>query len=85
MRHAPPKSAGCRTCHTRWSFHLKGSLSSHLGLCDPIHIGHYMRDGQRFEFLSDVLSATTLVGPGEPDNPCYMFLVAYRDANVSGC
>ncbi len=97
-RHAPPKSARRRTCHTRWSFHLKcgknhdgcrqihgapkGSLGSHLGLRDPIHVGHYLFDGQCFEFLGDVFSATAHTGPGELDDPRYVFPVAYRNVKA---
>jgi hypothetical protein len=85
MWHALPKSAGHCICHTQWSFHLKygkdhdgcrqihgapkGSLGSHLGLRNPIHVGHYVFDDQRFEFLGDILLATVHVGPGEPDDP----------------
>ncbi len=98
MRHAPPKSVGRCTYHTRWSFHLKcnenhdgcrqihsapkGSLGSHLGLRDLVHIGHYVLDSQRFKFLGDAFSATAHAGPSEPDNPCYTFLVAYRNAKA---
>ncbi len=98
MRHTPPKNAGRRTYHTRWSFHLKcgedhdgcrqihgapkGSLGSHLGLRDPVHIGHYVLDGQHFKFLDDVFSASALAGLGELDNPRYMFPTTYRDAKV---
>ncbi len=99
MRHALPKSVGRRICHTWWSFHLKcgkdhdgccqihsapkGSLGSHLGLRDPVHVGHYVLDGQRFEFLGDVLSTIAHTRLGELKDPCYAFLVAYRNANAS--
>ncbi len=59
------------------------SLGSHLGLCDPVHAGHYVFDGQRFEFLSDVLPVATLTGLSELDNPRYAFPVAYWDAKAS--
>ncbi len=93
MWHAPPKSARCCTCHTRWSFHLKcgedhdgcrqihgtrkGSLGSHLGLCDPVHVGHYMLDGQRFKFLGNAFLVAALTGPGELNDPHYAFLATY--------
>jgi hypothetical protein len=93
MQHIPPKSVGRRTCHTLWSFHLKcgkdhdgccqihgtpkGSFGSHLGLRDLVHVGHYVLDGQRFEFLGDDLSAITHTGPGELEHPRYAFLVTY--------
>ncbi len=99
MQHAPPKSARRCTCHTRWSFHLKcgedhdgcrqihgtpkGSLSSHLGLHDPAHVGHYVFNDQRFKFLGDALSEIALVGPGEPNDLHYVFPVAYQDAKMS--
>ncbi len=99
MRHAPPKSARRCTYHTRWSFHLKcgedhdgcrqihgapkGSLGSHLGLRNPVHVGHYMLDGQRFKFLGDAFSTTAHAGLSEPDDLCYAFHVAYRNAKVS--
>jgi hypothetical protein len=38
-------------------------------LRNPIHVGHYVLDDQRFEFLGDILLATIHVGPGEPDDP----------------
>jgi hypothetical protein len=75
MWHALPKSAGHRTCHTRWSFHLKcgedhdgcrqihGAPKGSLSLHNPLHVGHYVLNGQHFEFLNDVLSATTHTGP----------------------
>jgi hypothetical protein len=101
MWHAPPKSAGCRTCHIRWSFHLKcgedhdgcrqihsvltGLFGSHLGLCDPVHARHYMLNDQCFEFLSDAFLVAVLFGPGELNNPRYTFPAAYRDAKASGC
>jgi hypothetical protein len=94
MRHAPPKSAGRCTCHTWWSFHLKcgkdhdgcrqihdapkGSLGSHLGLCNPVHIRHCVLNGQRFKFLGDTLPTIALVGPSEPDDLRYAFPIAYR-------
>ncbi len=100
MWHIPPKSVRRRTCHTLWSFHLKcgedhdgcrqihgvpkGSLGSHLGLRDLVHVGHYMLDGQRYEFLGDALPAVALGGAGEPDDPCYTFPVAYWDAKAFG-
>ncbi len=99
MWHTPPKSVGHCTCHTRWSFHLKcgedhngyhqihdapkGSLGSHLGLRDLVHIGHCMLDDQRYIFLSDALPAIVLAGLGELDNPCYGFPVAYSDVEAS--
>jgi hypothetical protein len=58
-------------------FTPKGSFGSHLGLRDPVHNGHCVLDGQRFEFIGNVLPAVALVDPGEPDNPHYAFLVAY--------
>ncbi len=101
MRHALPKSVGCRTCHTQWSFHLKCgedhdgchqihgapkvSFDSHLGLCDLVHAGHYVLDGQCFEFLGDVLPTIVHAGPSEPEDPCYAFHVAYQNAKVSRC
>jgi hypothetical protein len=100
MRHVLPKSVGCRTCHTQWSFHLKCgedhdgyhqihgapkvSFDSHLSLRNLVHVGHYMLDGQCFEFLGDALPAIAHAGPGEPEDPCYAFPVAYQDAKVSG-
>jgi hypothetical protein len=100
MWHIPPKSAGRCTYHTRWSFHLKcgedhdgcrqihgtlkGSLGSHLSLCVPIHIEHYVLDSQRFEFLGDAFSVIVHAGPSEPNDLCYAFLVAYRNAKASG-
>jgi hypothetical protein len=100
MQHALPKSVGRRTCHTLWSFHLKcgkdhdgcrqihgvpkGSLGSHLGLRDLVHVGHYVLDGQRFEFLSDNLPAIAHAGPSEPGDPCYAFPVAYQNAKMFG-
>ncbi len=100
MRYAPPKSAGCCTCHTWWSFHLKcgedhdgyrqihsvpkGSLGSHLGLCDPIHAGHCVLDGQHFEFLGDVFPTVALVGLGELDDLRYVFPAAYQDVKAFG-
>ncbi len=81
MQHALPKSAGHRTRHTRWSFHLKGSLGSHLGLRNPIRTGHVL-DSQHFEFLGNALPTIALAGPGEPNNPRYAFPTAYRDAKV---
>jgi hypothetical protein len=98
MRHVLPKSAGRRTCHTQWSFHLKcgkdhngcrqihgtpkGSLGSHLGLCDRIHVGHYVLDDQHFKFLGVAFSAIARAGPSEPNDPCYAFPVAYRNAKT---
>jgi hypothetical protein len=68
MRHAPPNSAGHRICHTQRSFHLKcgedhdgchqihdtlkGSLGSHLGLCDPVHAGHFFLTVSISNFLA---------------------------------
>ncbi len=91
MRHVPPKSAGRRICHTQWSFHLKcgknhdgcrqihdmpkGSLGSHLGLRDTIHVGHYMLDDQHYEFLGDALLAIAHAGLGEPNDPHYAILL----------
>jgi hypothetical protein len=101
MQHIPPKSVGRCTCHTWWSFHLKcgkdhdgcrqihdtqkGSLGSHLGLRDPVHVRHCVLDGQHYEFLSVVLSAVALIGRSEPDNPRYTFHVAYWNVKTSGC
>ncbi len=100
MRHAPPKSAGRHTCHTRWSFHLKcgedhdgcrqihgarkGSFGSHLGLRDPIHIGHRMLDSQRFEFFGNALPIIAFTGPGEHDDLHYAFPIAYQNTKASG-
>jgi hypothetical protein len=97
-RHALPKNAGRYTCRTQWSFHLKcgkdhdgchqihstpkGSLGSHLSLRDPIHVGHYMLDGQCFEFLGDIFSTTAHASLGEPNDPHYVFLVAYRNVKA---
>jgi hypothetical protein len=97
MRHAPPKSVERHTCHKRWSFHLKcgkdhdgyhqihgvpkGSLGSHLGLRNPVHIGHYVLDSHHFEFLGDALPTTALIGLGEPDDR-YAFPATYRDAKA---
>jgi hypothetical protein len=99
MRHTLPKSVGCRTCHTLWSFHLKcgeehdgccqihgapkGSLGSHLGLHNLVHVGHYVLDGQRNEFLGDALLAVVLVGASESDDLRYVFPIAYWDARPS--
>jgi hypothetical protein len=55
----------------------KRSFGSHLSLRNPVHVGHYVLNGQCFEFLGDVFLATTHVGPGELDDPHYAFLVAY--------
>ncbi len=100
MQHAPPKSVGRRTCHTLWSFHLKcgedhdgcrqihgapkGSLDSHLDLRDLVHAGHYVLDGQCFDFLNDTFPAIAHAGLGEPEDPCYAFPVAYQNVKVSG-
>ncbi len=62
---------------------LKGSFGSHLGLRNLVHARHYVLDCQCFEFFGDVLPATTLAGPGEPNNPHYAFLAAYWDAKTS--
>ncbi len=62
----------------------KGSLGSHLGLCDIIHAGHCVLDGQHYEFLGDALSAVALIGPGEFDNSDFTFPIAYWDAKASG-
>jgi hypothetical protein len=43
-----------------------------------------MLHDQHFEFLGDTLLATTHVGPGEPDNLCYAFPVAYWNVKASG-
>ncbi len=61
----------------------KGSLGSHLGLRDLVHIGHCVLDDQRYRLLGDALPATILVGLGELDNPCYVFVVAYWDVKTS--
>ncbi len=98
MRHTFPKSVGGRTCHTQWSFHLKcgkdhdgcrqihgvpkGSFGSHLGLRDPVHVGHYVLDGHHFKFLDDGLPVAAFASLGEPDDPCYMCLATYRDAKA---
>ncbi len=100
MQHTLPKSAGHRTCPTRLSFHLKcgedhdgycqihgmpkGSLNFHLGLCNPVHIGHYVLNGQRFEFIGDVLPTAALVDPSEHDDLRYTFPTTYRDAKAFG-
>jgi hypothetical protein len=100
MRHVLPKSVGRRTCHTRWSFHLKCgedydgyhqihgapkvSFDSHLGLHDPVHARHYVLDGQRFEFLGDTLPTIAHASPGEPKDPRYAFPVTYQNAKVYG-
>ncbi len=42
-----------------------------------------MLDGQCFKFLGDALPAIAHVGPGEPEDPCYAFPVAYQNAKVS--
>jgi hypothetical protein len=39
-------------------------------------------NGQHFEFLSNALPAAILAAPGEPDNPCYAFPIAYWDAKM---
>ncbi len=99
MWHTPPKSVGRRTCHTRWSFHLKcgedhdgcrqihdvpkGSLGSHLGLRNLVHIGHCVLDDQRYGFLGDTFPTSILSGLGELDNPCYAFPIAYWDVKMS--
>ncbi len=62
----------------------KGSFGSHLGLRDPIHIGHYVLDGHHFEFLGNVFSIIALVGLGEHDDPRYTFLPTYWDAKAFG-
>jgi hypothetical protein len=43
-----------------------------------------MLDGQCFEFLGDIFSATAHAGPGELDDPHYMFLVTYRNVKAFG-
>jgi hypothetical protein len=89
MQHTLPKSVGHHTCHRWWSFHLKcgedhngyrpihdvpkGSLGSHLGLRDLVHIEHCVLDDRCFEFLGDVLPATALVGLGAPKDLRYAF------------
>jgi hypothetical protein len=62
----------------------KGSLGSHLGLQDPVHVGHCVLDGQRFEFLGNIFPATAIASPGELDNSRYVFPVTYRVAKASG-
>ncbi len=62
----------------------KGSLGSHLRLRDLVHVGHYVFDDQRFEFLGDALLATVHIGHGEPNDPHYVFPVAYRNVKVFG-
>jgi hypothetical protein len=62
----------------------KGSFSSHLGLCDPIHIGHYVLNGQHFEFLGDVFPTVALIGLGELDDSRYVFPATYQDAKGFG-
>jgi hypothetical protein len=42
-----------------------------------------MLDGQRFKFLGDAFSTTAHAGLSEPDDLCYAFHVAYRNAKVS--
>jgi hypothetical protein len=100
MWHALPESVWCCTCHTRWSFHLKCgedhdgchkihgtpkvSFDSHLGLHDPIHVGHCVLDSQRFEFLGDALPTIAHASPSEPEDLRYAFPVAYQNAKVSG-
>ncbi len=101
MRHTPPKSVGRHICHTLWSFHLKcgkdhggcrqiygapkGSLGSHLGLRDLVHVRHYMLDGQCYEFLNDTCPTVTLASAGEPNDPRYAFPVTYWDAKAFVC
>ncbi len=100
MQHAPPKNTGRHTCHTQWSFHLKcgedhdgyrqilgapkGSLGSHLGLRDLVHVGHCVLDSQRFKFLGDAFPIVALAGLGEPDDSRYVFLATYRGAKTFG-
>jgi hypothetical protein len=51
-------------------------------LRDPIHVGYYVLDNQCFDFLRDVFPATGHVSPGEPDNPHYVFPVAYQNVKA---
>jgi len=52
-------------------------------LRDLVHPGHYVLEGQCFEFFSDTFLAIAHVGPGELEDPCYAFPVAYQNAKVS--
>jgi len=41
-------------------------------------------DGQCFEFLGNALPAIAHVGPGEHEDSCYAFLLAYQNAKMFG-
>jgi hypothetical protein len=62
----------------------KGSLSSHLGLHDPIHVGRCVLNSQRFKFLGNALPAVAFAGLGEPNDLRYAFPLAYQDAKMFG-